>query len=654
MGLSAGILIDITAKSLVLFAVCALLSVLMRKSSAAYRHALWISALVGLFCLPILSATLPRWNVHVLRPLAPVIISSLPSPTDLAEYTKFADIGTAGLNSPSVGLAGGAVAPTALSTSNPGKASLVRRLIPSAQGWVLHYAAMLHILASLCGVVSVFLIARMISRLVQVQRIVRTCLPQESFPAVEQARLALGVKRQVDVRVGQEDGSPRVPMTCGVWRPAVLLPYSSKDWTPDRMRAVVLHEMAHIKRLDWPLMILSELLCAIYWPNPLIWMANRRVRLESEKAADDLVLSSGMPPTDYASHLVEIARSLIHGERNMPAVAMASRPEISQRLSAILTFQGSRRELGPAGRVLSVGLLSFVFLVGAIHLAPQREVDRLTRALTPITRALHVELFKTFPTNATENSVVFTPDNTRVAAGSWSGTDGGPKSRLVGTQVYWSLASGRRLVQHNLTVASTSIAYSSNGRLLATGYAGGEVRITDTHTGTLLYQLQLPAGSVRTLQFSPDDLTVACGVYKAKRPVGLYLVDSQSGKLYSSDYRGIFWKLAKNWNGRGFAVEPQRWGLVSWDANINISSPLRDQPEINLSQKAQVCAAQGRLIAALNGDTVTVWDSISKTQLATIHADKASIGSHPHLAFSPNGQYLALGGRSTVRVWRLS
>jgi len=93
---------------------------------------------------------------------------------------------------------------------------------------------------------------------------------------------------------------------------------------------------------------------------------------------------------------------------------------------------------------------------------------------------------------------------------------------------------------------------------------------------------------------------------------------------------------------------------VSWNANVNISSPLRDQPEINLSQKAQVCAAQGRLLAALNGNTVTVWDSVAKVQLASIHADKSTIGSHPHLAFSPNGQYLALGGRSMVKVWRLS
>jgi beta-lactamase regulating signal transducer with metallopeptidase domain len=50
--------------------------------------------------------------------------------------------------------------------------------------------------------------------------------------------------------------------------------------------------------------------CAFYWFNPLIWYAAGRLRVEREQACDDYVLRIGTKPSDYADHLLDIARSM--------------------------------------------------------------------------------------------------------------------------------------------------------------------------------------------------------------------------------------------------------------------------------------------------------------------------------------------------------
>ena len=70
------------------------------------------------------------------------------------------------------------------------------------------------------------------------------------------------------------------------------------------------HELAHIRRGDWAVLIAAELLRAVYWFNPLVWIACSRVRQESEYACDDAVLNAGVEGSEYATHLLDLARTL--------------------------------------------------------------------------------------------------------------------------------------------------------------------------------------------------------------------------------------------------------------------------------------------------------------------------------------------------------
>ena len=136
--------------------------------------------------------------------------------------------------------------------------------------------------------------------------------------------------------------SPRasMPMASGIFKPSVLMPEDANRWPLERLRIVLLHELAHVKRRDCLTHVIVQLACALYWFNPLAWIAARHVRTERERACDDLVLACGTRGPDYAEELLEIARVMRGGR--YPALlagatlAMAHRSQLEGRLIAIL------------------------------------------------------------------------------------------------------------------------------------------------------------------------------------------------------------------------------------------------------------------------------------------------------------------------------
>ena len=138
-----------------------------------------------------------------------------------------------------------------------------------------------------------------------------------------------------------------MPMAWGVVRPVVLLPGGADAWPDDRREVVLLHELAHIRRRDCLTQALAQAVCALYWFNPLVWLAARRLRAERERACDDLVLQSGAEGPSYAAHLLELARTLrdVRGGA-LATVAMARRSQLEGRLLAILNPALNRRTPG--------------------------------------------------------------------------------------------------------------------------------------------------------------------------------------------------------------------------------------------------------------------------------------------------------------------
>jgi HEAT repeat protein len=153
-----------------------------------------------------------------------------------------------------------------------------------------------------------------------------------------------------------------------VWRPSIVLPADAAQWSDERRRVVVLHELAHIKRRDCLTQSMAQLVCAAYWFNPIVWLAARRMRAERERACDDFVLAAGEKGPDYAAHLLDIAKTAQH-RRISPVVglAMARPSQLEGRLLAILD-PAIRRSSTLYTRVASLAFVLLIAVpVGAVH-----------------------------------------------------------------------------------------------------------------------------------------------------------------------------------------------------------------------------------------------------------------------------------------------
>jgi beta-lactamase regulating signal transducer with metallopeptidase domain len=277
----AAFLLDVLAKSVVLLLAAGLVTLFLRRSAAATRHLIWLCALVALLLLPVLSPVVPgipvpglSWNVmpppleDAASPIGPVLPPSPPAP----------------------------IAPATLASPLP-------PLAPS-----LSLAA---VIPFMYGVGILVILAQVVLGVGCVRRFEKDSVaPDEDSPLYamrDETAAAMGVS--VPIRLRLSESAP-VPMTWGWRRPTVLLPLSAVDWSPERVRVALLHEMAHIARGDWGAQMLAHFVCALYWFHPLVWIAVARLRVESERAADDRVLLAGIPAADYAQHLLEIAQSL--------------------------------------------------------------------------------------------------------------------------------------------------------------------------------------------------------------------------------------------------------------------------------------------------------------------------------------------------------
>src|SRR5262249_39072768 len=119
-----------------------------------------------------------------------------------------------------------------------------------------------------------------------------------------------------------------VPMVWGWFGPVVLVPAGFQDWPVERRDAVLRHEQAHVTRHDFGTELLAPAAAFIYWFHPLGWLAVSGRRRESEAACDDQVLLAGIGPADYASHLLDVARSLRPAPYALMAVTMARRSQL--------------------------------------------------------------------------------------------------------------------------------------------------------------------------------------------------------------------------------------------------------------------------------------------------------------------------------------
>src|SRR5437870_4615859 len=346
----AAVFLDALAKSFAILIVAGGVCLCWRRGAASARHLVWFLAMAGLLCLPGLSRLLPAWQ----RPLW-AVGTQADSANELTVTLEFVPAKpiTASLHQTPAPSAAGAI-----HTPGPAQGAGGRRLATH-----FHTAWAAFVLAVwLSG--AVFILLSLAVGCLRLRALRRAAKPPSNGDWLALLRLLcdeLRVGRRVTLLQSADDV---MPVTWGWWQPVILLPAEADEWSPERRRVVLLHELAHVKRWDCLTQMIARLACAVYWFNPLVWVAARQMCVERERACDDLVLNGGCRASDYASHLVEIARTF----RRVPqvaAVAMARSRGLERRVVAILDDHRNRHRvakttaalmaLAVAGAGLSLG-----------------------------------------------------------------------------------------------------------------------------------------------------------------------------------------------------------------------------------------------------------------------------------------------------------
>ncbi|MDR3109043.1 MAG: hypothetical protein LBU65_05060 [Planctomycetaceae bacterium] len=194
----------------------------------------------------------------------------------------------------------------------------------------------------------------------------KTSLANVAFgTAVDEIRQRFHLRRPV--RCELTEAIP-MPVTVGIFRSRILFPIEAKDWSDEKIRAVLLHELAHIVRRDIVWQNVVQLASIVYWFQPLVWLIVKRIKIEQEFACDDMVLESGQRNSDYASVLLDLSKSISvnFSNKQIPegGLTMLRKKTVIKRIDAILDTETVRR---PIGRKMSLAILAATLcLVGIV------------------------------------------------------------------------------------------------------------------------------------------------------------------------------------------------------------------------------------------------------------------------------------------------
>ena len=156
-----------------------------------------------------------------------------------------------------------------------------------------------------------------------------------------------------------------VPMTCGIFKSTIAIPLRDIDCSESKIRSVLVHELAHIRRQDVLTQVAARIVCALYWFHPLAWLGLARMRFEREMACDDLVVSLGAKPADYALQLVQFARRCKESSNCLEAAMAASTSKLECRITSLVDTSRSPR-LPMTDTIARLLVLSMILIIVAL------------------------------------------------------------------------------------------------------------------------------------------------------------------------------------------------------------------------------------------------------------------------------------------------
>lgn len=318
--------------------VAAVVLAMLRIRTARARHTVWAGVVVLLLVLPVFrhwGPTLPT-RLFSVPPGVPTISRIILKPTRALPVSGFAP-GATGMSESAV--------------------------TPLRWSWP-------PILAAVYFTISGFLLLRLIVGTVLALRLVRESVVFEG-KAISAGCIS--------------------PVTVGWFRPVILLPLNWREWSADKLDAVLRHEGEHARWRDPLAQWLAVLNRAIFWFHPLAWWLERRLNLLAEEACDQAVLSYGARPADYANWLVQFAHEVASSRRAVRIAGMTMAGTLRQeRLGRLFSMPAA--DGVPVVRTILAGLIC----CGAfVAIAAGTEAKETALKVLPVAKVLIPETSRT-------------------------------------------------------------------------------------------------------------------------------------------------------------------------------------------------------------------------------------------------------------------
>ncbi|MHC4221224.1 MAG: M56 family metallopeptidase, partial [Planctomycetota bacterium] len=226
------------------------------------------------------------------------------------------------------------------------------------------------------------LLALLVQRICFVKGLIAQSKPADErlLEMLDECRCRIDIRRNIDLRLSSNTLSPAV---CGLFKPIILMPATVLDkLPPEKLKTILIHELAHIKRADIWINLLQTILQIAYFYNPFVWIANAMVRRTREQAVDEMVLVTLKPNTESCSNtLIDIAEMAFW------------RPNFSLRLIGVVESKKAlerrikhmlNRPIPKTEKLGIVGLFAII-IIGAIILPMGCNQPKQSSLETPVT-----------------------------------------------------------------------------------------------------------------------------------------------------------------------------------------------------------------------------------------------------------------------------
>jgi beta-lactamase regulating signal transducer with metallopeptidase domain len=365
-------LADASWRSLCLAAIAFIVILIMRPRASSARHAVWTIVLCGMLALPILPAVVPRVSFRVLA----------------RQQSRQQQMNM-----------------SSLSNGAP-KSSGAISGIPWTQPaggprWLLALAALY------LSITTAFFVRFLIGYRLSRRLLARSEKVAESRAAYLLQDLAAAAGLCYPLPDLRFSAAVSVPLTIGWKEPAVILPRNWTEWDGWKLRAVLVHELAHIRRGDWLVTMAACVGRCVFWFHPLAWWLERHLATLAEQSSDDAALESTGDAARYASTILEFASALQAGGHRVTqyGVAMARSARVGRRIERVLELR--QPDSGFVKRSAWIAILAsalpFMYGAAAFQVEPRAaERSKAQRESDDLNKRMMTELFNLPATQASE------------------------------------------------------------------------------------------------------------------------------------------------------------------------------------------------------------------------------------------------------------